>query len=71
MDNNLAVFEGKNIRKVWFNDEWWFVLEDIIYALTDSSDVKQYINKMRQRDEELSKGGGTNCTYPSYTNFWR
>jgi hypothetical protein len=56
MNNNLAVFEGKNIRKTWFNDEWWFVLEDIIYALTDSSDIKQYINKMRQRDEELSKG---------------
>jgi DNA-damage-inducible protein D len=56
MDNALAVFDGKKIRRTWFNEEWWFVLEDIVYVLTDSSDTKQYINKMRQRDEELSKG---------------
>jgi len=52
----LVVFEDKNIRRVWYNEEWWFVVEDIISVLTDSKDIKQYINKMRQRDEELSKG---------------
>jgi len=31
-------------------------LEDIVSALTDSKDPKQYINKMRQRDEPLSEG---------------
>lgn len=51
----LAVFEGKQIRKTWHNDEWWFVIEDVIVALTDSSDPKQYLNKMRQRDEILSQ----------------
>ena len=54
--SSLAVFQGKKIRRTWFNDEWWFVVEDIITALTDSKDPKQYINKMRQRDEELSQG---------------
>jgi prophage antirepressor-like protein len=54
--NALVVFEDKNIRRTWFNDEWWFVIEDIVFALTDSKDPKQYINKMKQRDEELSKG---------------
>src|SRR3989344_9649789 len=55
-ENALSVFEGKNIRKIWHNDEWWFVLEDVITALTNSNDPKQYINKMRQRDESLSEG---------------
>ena len=55
-NQKLAVFEGKSIRKTWHNEEWWFVLEDIVFALTDSSDTKQYINRMRQRDEELNKG---------------
>jgi DNA-damage-inducible protein D len=55
-NNALSVFEDKKIRKTWFNEEWWFVLEDIVVALTNSNDVKQYINRMRQRDEELSKG---------------
>ena len=54
--NALVVFEGKEIRKTWFNDEWWFVIEDIVLVLTNSSDPKQYINKMRQRDEPLAKG---------------
>ena len=54
--NALAVFEGRKIRKTWHNNEWWFSIEDIIAALTDSLDPKQYINKLRQRDEQLSKG---------------
>lgn len=40
----LAVFEDKTIRKTWFNDEWWFVIEDIILALIDSNDPKQSHN---------------------------
>ncbi|MCX6803125.1 MAG: Bro-N domain-containing protein [Candidatus Diapherotrites archaeon] len=52
----LSVFQGSKIRKVWYNEEWWFVLEDIVFALTESNDTKQYINRMRQRDEEVSKG---------------
>ncbi|MFT4304716.1 MAG: Bro-N domain-containing protein [Candidatus Woesearchaeota archaeon] len=56
MDKSLIVFQNKKIRRTWFNEEWWFVVEDIVQVLTDSIDVKQYINKLRQRDEELSKG---------------
>ncbi len=54
--NALVVFQGKEIRRTRFNDEWWFVIEDIITVLTDSKDSKQYIQKMKQRDEELAKG---------------
>ncbi|MFH1711200.1 MAG: Bro-N domain-containing protein [Nanoarchaeota archaeon] len=55
-DNAIVVFQGRNIRRTWHNEEWWFVVEDIVTILTDSKDPKQYINKMRKRDEELSKG---------------
>lgn len=55
-DKALVVFQGKQIRRTWHNKEWWFVIEDIVYVLTDSNDPKQYINKMRKRDEELSEG---------------
>ncbi|MEI7961932.1 MAG: BRO family protein, partial [archaeon] len=58
MDTRLAVFEGKNIRKTWHLEEWWFVLEDIIIALTSSTNPKDYLTKMRERDESLSKGRG-------------
>jgi len=52
----LAVFEGKEIRKTIHNGEWWFVVEDVVLALIDSKDPKQYIQRMKQRDPELGKG---------------
>ncbi|HZX33803.1 MAG TPA: Bro-N domain-containing protein, partial [archaeon] len=54
--NTLVVFQGAKIRRTWHKNEWWFVLEDIVKVLTDSTDPKQYIQKMRQRDEPLSEG---------------
>src|SRR3989344_531921 len=55
-DTHIAIFKGKAIRKIWFAERWWFVIEDIISALTDSKDPKQYIQKLKQRDEVLGEG---------------
>ena len=57
-DTKIAIFRNKKIRKTIHNNEWWFVVEDVVLALTDSVNVKDYINKMRARDAELSKGYG-------------
>ena len=54
--DKLAVFEGKKIRKTFHEDEWWFVVEDVVLALIESRDPKQYIQRMKQRDPELGKG---------------
>lgn len=57
MENTkIALFKGKQIRKTLYNNEWWFVIEDVVLALIDSSDPKQYMHRMKQRDPELSKG---------------
>ena len=56
--HKLAVFKGKQIRRAIHNDEWWFSVADIVGALTDSTNVSDYIKKLRKRDEELSKGWG-------------
>jgi hypothetical protein len=55
---HLVVFQEKNIRRIIYNNEWWFVVNDVVEALSDSKDVKSYIQKMRSRDDELSKGWG-------------
>lgn len=60
--NNLALFEDSKIRRVWKDDKWYFSIFDVVEALTDSHDPKQYIKKMRARDEFLSSGWGTICT---------
>ena len=55
------MFKGKEIRKTIYNDEWWFVVNDVISALTDSKDPAQYYKRMKSRDKELKvlteKGG--------------
>lgn len=58
----LAVFKGKKIRRTLHKNEWWFSIADIVEALTDSPDPKQYIKKVRQRDPELNSNWGTICT---------
>lgn len=61
---NIKLFQSKQIRSAW-NEElqkWYFSVQDVVGALTDSADVKQYIKKMRNRDEELSANWGTICT---------
>ncbi len=57
-ESKIAVFKGKEIRKTIHNNEWWFVVNDIVQALTDTPDPKDYIRKMRDRDPELGKGWG-------------
>jgi DNA-damage-inducible protein D len=54
--SKLSLFEGEEIRRVEFNGEWYFVIEDIVKILTDSVNPKGYIKDLRRRDEELSKG---------------
>ena len=56
--SNIKLFESKQIRTVWneTDQKWYFVVEDVVLVLTDSKDPKQYIKRMRQRDEELAKG---------------
>ena len=54
--HKIVVFESREIRRTLHNDEWWFVVVDVVSALTDSADPTQYVNRMRQRDLELSKG---------------
>src|SRR3990167_6678937 len=52
----IAIFRNRKIRETIHKNEWWFVVEDVVLALIDSSDSKQYIQRMRIRDPELSKG---------------
>ena len=64
METKLVGFKEKEIRRTLHNDEWWFsvVVVDVVAALTDSADPKQYIKKMRQRDVELHSYWVTICT---------
>ena len=62
MEYKLALFEEKEIRKTWKENKWYFSILDVVYALTDSNDPKQYIKKLKSRDAALQNNWGTICT---------
>jgi len=59
---DIAIFEEKEVRRTWYKEQWYFVIVDIVFALTDSIQPDGYIKDMRRRDPELSKGWGQIAT---------
>lgn len=57
-ETRIALFHRKEIRRAIHNNEWWFVVVDVVAALTDAADPTDYLNKVRRRDPELAKGYG-------------
>lgn len=61
--NNIKLFESAQIRSVWneVDGKWYFSVADVVQALTDSANVRDYIKKMRKREAELNANWGTLC----------
>lgn len=61
--SNIKLFESKQIRSVWneADSKWYFSVADVVETLTDTSNVRDYIKKMRKREPELSANWGTIC----------
>ena len=62
--SNLILFEEKQVRRTWNEAEkkWYFSIQDVLEVLTDSSDSKQYVKKLKSRDPLLHANWGTICT---------
>ena len=52
--NKLMPFEGKEIRKIWHEDQWFFSVIDVIEVLTDSVTPRKYWNTLKTREPQLS-----------------
>ena len=57
----LVVFQGKKIRRVWQNNEWWFSVVDIVGVLTESGDARNYWKVLKYRLKEESSEVVTKC----------
>ena len=65
METRIALFQKKEIRKTLHQNEWWFVVVDVVAALTGSTNPAGYLKDMRRRDPSLAealKGGGQIAT---------
>ena len=50
----ISIFQGTQIRKIFFENEWYFSVIDVITFLTESPHPRKYWQKMKVRDLELS-----------------
>ena len=57
----IAVFKGRQIRRILVKDEWWFSVVDICFVLTDSPDSGAYWRKLKQRLKEEGSQVVTFC----------
>lgn len=64
MPQEIQLFADKQIRTYWDDDKelYFFCIIDVVEALTNSNDPKQYIKRIRQRDPGLNSVWGTICT---------
>jgi len=60
----LVVFQGKNIRRIWHEDGWYFSVIDVIAILIEQLDnqkARKYWNKLSQRLREKGSEVVTDC----------
>ena len=48
----LVVFQDKKIRRIWHKNEWFFSIIDVVEALTDSSNPRNYWSMLKKRELE-------------------
>lgn len=60
---NIKLFEEKRVRSVWNEEEqqWYFSVQDVVEILSESTNVKDYVKKLRKRDPNLNVNWGTIC----------
>ena len=44
---SIALFEQKEIRKIWYDEKWFFSIIDIVGALTESQNPRRYWSDLK------------------------
>jgi DNA-damage-inducible protein D len=55
IQKKIVVFESKKIRRIWQNEEWFFSVVDVVEALTDSINPRDYWYKMKIREKDTAQ----------------
>ena len=46
-NNKIVLFQERQVRRVWHNEQWFFSIVDVIEVLTDSPQPSRYWNELR------------------------
>lgn len=61
-ENSIVLFQEKQIRRTWHNEEWWFAVVDVLAALTESKNPAVYWRVLKKRlIDEGAEQTVTNC----------
>ena len=61
-DKALVVFQDKKIRRIWYEEQWFFSVVDVVGVLTDSDNPRNYWSMLKTREKESSNIElSTNC----------
>jgi hypothetical protein len=60
---DLAIFEGKHIRRAWDekHEKWWFSVTDVVSVLSNSVDALAYWRKLKERLKIEGSESVTKC----------
>ncbi len=53
----IVLFEDREVRRVWHNDEWYYSINDVIESLMKSDNPTSYWGKMKRREPSLAELG--------------
>ena len=48
-DTRVAIFKGKEIRKIIYRNEWWFSVIDVVEALTGNERPRKYWSDLKKK----------------------
>jgi DNA-damage-inducible protein D len=51
--HKVAIFQERQVRRVWHNEEWYFSVVDIIGVLTESIEPRNYWATLKKREPQL------------------
>jgi DNA-damage-inducible protein D len=56
MENNgLTNFEGNEIRKIWYDEEWYFSIVDVVTILSDTNNPNRYWTDLKRKIQKESQ----------------
>ncbi|MBL7813362.1 MAG: Bro-N domain-containing protein [Saprospiraceae bacterium] len=47
--NKILIFQQKQIRRIWQNDEWWYSVTDVVEVLTGTNRARKYWSDLKKK----------------------